>query len=102
MAAGDGDGAAGDGVGVSVGVGVGVSVGVGVAIGVGVGVTVGVAVGLGVGVPAGATTKWVLPVVARVRKSMLPEVTTCERSTADVVMQYCTDVPVAWAGITAE
>ena len=77
-------------------------VGVGVDVGVDVGVPDGVTDGVEVGVPPGATTKCVLVVVERVRKSIVPEATTCERSTVDVVTPYCTDVPAGWAGITAE
>jgi hypothetical protein len=79
-----------------------VGVDVVVAVGVAVGLGGGVAVGVGVAPVPDPTTKWVLLVVARVRTSILPEVATCERSAVDVVMQYCTDVPAGWAGITAE
>jgi len=65
---------------------------------------VGVGVGVGEGAGEGAAPVIVtlnVPVVARVSESIMPDVTNGERSTVDVVMQYCTAVPAGWAGIAA-
>jgi hypothetical protein len=59
---------------------------------VGVGVGVGVAVGDGVGVAA-FTTNLELTLVAKVSESIVPDVVNGERSTVEVVAQYCTPVP---------
>jgi hypothetical protein len=39
--------------------------------------------------------------VERVRVSIIPDAETSERSTVDVVREYCTGVPAGWAGIVA-
>jgi hypothetical protein len=69
---------------------------------VGGGVGVGAGVGVGVAPAAMPTTNLKLLLVDRMRESIIPDVRTGERSLVDVVMQYCTDVPAGWAGITAE
>ena len=85
------------GVGVEVGFGVGLGEEVGNGVGVGVGVIVGVgfgaAVGAGVTSPALLTTNLKSPLVDSVSESIVPEVRYGQRSTVDVVMQYCTGVP---------
>jgi hypothetical protein len=89
-------------VGVAVGVGLGGIVAVAVALGVAVGVGGGVAVGVGLGFAPEVTTKLELLLVARVSGSIVPDLTSAERSAVDVATQYCTPVPAGWAGIVAE
>ena len=40
--------------------------------------------------------------VANVNKSIAPEAESCDKSTVDVVIQYCTGVPAGCGGICAE
>jgi hypothetical protein len=48
------------------------------------------------------TTNLEVALVERVSESIVPDVTNGERSTVDVLRQYCTPVPTGWAGIVAE
>ena len=43
-----------------------------------------------------------LLLAARVSESIVPDVRNGDKSTVDVTMQYCTDVPAGCAGIVAE
>ena len=88
----------GSGVGAGVGLGVGVAVGSGVGVGVRVGAGDGVGVGVGV---SPLTTYLERLLVASVRESIAPEVTSPERSTVEVKTAYSTAVPAGWAGIVA-
>ncbi len=73
--------------------GLGIDFGFGVGVGEGVGVGVGAAVGVGTTSPGPRTTNLKVPLAARVSESIMPGVRYGERSTVDVVMQYCTGVP---------
>ena len=82
----------GSGVGAGVGLGVGVGVGSGVGVGVGIGVGAGDGVGVGVGISP-LTTYLERLLVANVRESIAPEVTSPETSTVEVKTAYSTAVP---------
>jgi hypothetical protein len=71
-----------------------------VGVGVGIGVGAGDGVGVGVGISP-LTTSLERLLVASVRESIEPEVTTPERSTVEVKTAYSTAVAVGWAGIVA-